>query len=135
MKLMTLALLALTLSGCTSVGTVGIVTKSTANPTAIFKEAQSYKQIGQVSEESCRFFLLGVIPWGNGTFAQAADKALEKAGGDALINVTVMNSLYGFIPVYNLFSYTCTEITGTAIKFEKTTVENQHYDSLQNRAH
>jgi len=118
---MKMALLPLILSGCTSVGTLGVVTKSTVNPAAVFKEAQSYKEIGQVKDESCRFFLLGVIPWGNGTFAQAADNALEKTGGDALINVTVTNSLYGFIPVYNVFSYTCTEIIGTAIKFEKTT--------------
>jgi hypothetical protein len=45
--------------------------------------------------------------------------ALTKVEGDALINVTVSNSLYGFVPIYNVFSYTCTDVNGIAIKFEK----------------
>jgi hypothetical protein len=113
-------LTALLLSGCTSVGTLGIVTKSTGDPGAILRNPQSYKELGVVHGESCRFFLLAVVPWGDGTFSTAVDDALGTVGGDAMINVTVSNSLYGFIPIYNIFTYTCTEVRGIAIKFQKT---------------
>jgi len=36
-----------------------------------------------------------------------------------LLNVSVSSSLYGFIPIYNVFSYTCTNVKGIAIKFEE----------------
>jgi hypothetical protein len=48
------------------------------------------------------------------------DKALAPSGGDALVNVTVSNSLYTFIPIYNLFSYACTEVRGIAVKLQST---------------
>jgi hypothetical protein len=48
---------------------------------------------------------------------KAVDEALAKSGGDALINVSVTTSLYGFIPLYNIFSFTCTTVRGVAIKF------------------
>jgi hypothetical protein len=46
------------------------------------------------------------------------EDALQQKGGDALINVTVTSSLYGFIPIYNVYSYTCTEVKGVAVKFQ-----------------
>ena len=119
MKKSILLLAALLLTGCTSVGTLGIVTKSTGDPGAILRNAQPYKELGPVQGEACRFFLLAVIPWGNATFSTAVDDALAKVGGDALINVTVSNSLYGFIPIYNVFTYTCTDVKGIAIKFQR----------------
>ena len=63
-------------------------------------------------------FLLGIIPWGDSTVATAMDKALAENGGDALINVSVTTSLYGFVPIYNVFAFTCTTVEGIAIKFE-----------------
>jgi hypothetical protein len=30
----------------------------------------------------------------------------------------VMSSLYGFIPLYNIYSFTCTTVQGTAVKFQ-----------------
>jgi hypothetical protein len=107
------------LTGCTSVGTLGMVTKSTGDPGAILRTPHTYKELGPVKGEACRFFLLAILPWGDATFSTATDDALSKAGGDALINVTVSNSLYGFIPIYNVFTYTCTEVNGIAIKFDK----------------
>ena len=106
-------------TGCTSVGTLGIVTKSTGEPGAMLRNAQPYRELGPVQGEACRFFLLGVAPWGNATLSTAVDKSLSNVGGDALINVTVSNSLYGFIPIYNIFCYTCTDVNGIAIKFDK----------------
>lgn len=111
--------LAGTLFGCTSIGTLGIVTRSSGDPGALLKDGQSYKELGPTEGEACRYFLLGMVPWGDATFSKAVDNALTRAGGDALINVTVSNSLYGFVPLYNVFSYTCTEIKGIAVKLEK----------------
>ena len=117
--LMMVVLLGMAFSGCTSVGTLGVVTKSSADPGAVLKAGQSYKELGPTQAEACRYYLLSVIPWGDATFSKAVDNALAKTGGDALINVTVSNSLYGFVPIYNIFSYTCTEVKGIAIKLEK----------------
>lgn len=118
-KKIILLLAAVVLTGCTSVGTLGIVTKSTGDPGAMLKNAQSYKELGPVQGGACRFFLAGVIPWGDATLSTAVENALKSVEGDALINVSVSNSLYGFIPIYNVFAYTCTDVQGIAIKLEK----------------
>jgi len=118
MKKYIVLLMALLVTGCTSVGTLGIVTKSTGDPGAMLRNAQSYKELGPVQGDACRYFLLALVPWGDATLSTAADNALAKVGGDALINVTVSNSLYGFVPLYNVFSYTCTDVKGIAIKFQ-----------------
>jgi hypothetical protein len=46
------------------------------------------------------------------------DEALQASSADALLNATVSSSLYGFIPYYNLFAFTCSAVKGTAIRFE-----------------
>jgi hypothetical protein len=117
--LLAVMLLGVILFGCTSVGTLGVVTKSSGDPGAVLKSGQSYKELGAAQGEACRYFLLGMVPWGDATFSKAVDNALAPTGGDALINVTVSNSLYGFVPIYNIFAYTCTEVKGIAIKLEK----------------
>jgi len=106
-------------AGCTSVGSVGMVTRSAADPGALLRNGQPYQEIGTAEGEACRFFLLNVVPFGNSTFSAAVEEALEQSKGDALLNVTVSSSLYGFIPIYNILSYTCTNVRGTAIKFGK----------------
>ena len=115
---MCLSLAALTLAACTSVGNLGIVTRSTADPATLLKSGRNFQELGPVEGESCRYFLLAIIPWGNATFSAAVNDALAQKGGDALINVTVMNSLYGFIPIYNIFTYTCTKVQGVAVRFQ-----------------
>jgi hypothetical protein len=106
-------------AGCTSVGSVGMVTKNMADPGALLRNGQPYEEIGTAEGEACRFFILNVVPFGNSSFSAAVEEALENSKGDALLNVTVSSSLYGFIPIYNIFSYTCTNVRGTAVKFEK----------------
>jgi hypothetical protein len=101
---------------CSSTGNLGMVTKSQVNPSSLLSSSKSFKEIGLVKGQACRFFLLGVAPWGDSTFSQAIDNALEN-GGDALINISVTSSLYGFVPIYNIFCYTCTDVEGIAIKF------------------
>jgi len=114
-----LALVAACLSGCSTSGTLGLVTKSMADPGALLKDGRGYKELGPTSGEACRFFVLAVIPFGDSSFSSAVDDALRKTGGDALLNVTTTSSLYGFIPIYNVYTYTCTEVRGIAIKMNE----------------
>ena len=114
--LLTIFMLALT--GCSTTGNLGIVTKSTANPSLLLTESTSFKEISPARGEACRHFILAIIPFGQSDVAEAVDKALGETGSDALINVSTESSLYGFIPIYNVYSYTCTTVQGTAIKFE-----------------
>ena len=116
----TLALIVLVifLAGCTSTGTLGIIAKSSANPAKLLQSAQDFEELGLTEGEACRHFVLAIIPFGNSNLEEAVNKALEKTGGDALINVSTTSTLYGFIPFYNVYSYTCTTVRGIAIKFK-----------------
>ena len=113
-----IAALVIFLGGCSSSGTLGIVMKSTADPASLLRNGRAFKELGPVQAEACRHFVLAIIPWGRSDFGTAVDKALIERGGDALLNVTVESSLYGFIPIYNVYSYTCTKVQGIAVKFE-----------------
>ena len=117
-SLWVIAAIAIFLGGCSSSGTLGLVTKSTADPASLLRSGRAFKELGPVQAEACRHFVLAIIPWGRSDFGTAVDKALIERGGDALLNVTVESSLYGFIPIYNVYSYTCTKVQGIAIKFE-----------------
>src|SRR6185295_7574188 len=102
-----MALTALTLAGCASVGSVGLMVKSTANPAELARSA-SYQDLGPAEADSCRYLIIGVIPYGNADPGYVLDKALAGKGADALLNVSTSNSHYGFVPIYNVFSITCT---------------------------
>ena len=119
-RLLSIICLAALVVGCTSVGQVGLMTSPTGDAGAIIREARNYEELGHVEGEACRFFALGIIPWGDSTSTEAMDNALSTVGGDALINASVETSLYGFIPIYNVFSFTCTTVRGIAIKFVET---------------
>lgn len=106
------------LTGCASVGNLGIITKSSLDPASTLRTAHTLKDMGPTEGQACRYFLFAAVPWGKSDLQTAVDKALAKTGGDALVNVVVSSSLYGFIPIYNVFSYTCTTVKGTATKFE-----------------
>jgi len=92
------------LTGCTSVGNLGIVTKPSADAASLLKSGRAYKELGPAEGEACRHFLLAIIPWGDSSFSTAVNNALAEKGGDALVNVTVSSSLYGFIPIYNVYT-------------------------------
>ena len=113
-----LVVIGLVLGGCSSSGTLGIVTQSSADPAALLRSGRAFKDLGPVEGQACRHFVLAIIPWGQGDFAHAVDVALAQKGGDALLNVSVETSLYGFIPIYNVYSFTCTTVKGVAVKFE-----------------
>ena len=116
-KIIILSVAIFFIAGCSSTGNMGMVIKSQANPSSLLTSSYSFKEIGLAKGRACRFFLLGVVPWGNSTVTQAIDNALAN-GGDALINISVTNSLYGFVPIYNIFCYTCTDVEGIAIEIE-----------------
>ena len=106
------------LAGCVSVGSEGLIMKSSADPVAFLKTGHTVKDLGSAEGRSCRYFALAVVPFGNSDIQTAVDKALEPSGGDALVNVASSTSLYGFVPIYNVFSFTCTTVKGTAVKFD-----------------
>ena len=119
MKTVILALIVLPLlMGCASTGNLGMIAKSMGDPGSLLTKSQPYKEIGPAKGEACRYILLGIIPWGDSTATTAVNNALQTNGGDALINISVTSSLYTFIPVYNVFCYTCTSVEGISIKFE-----------------
>ena len=111
-------LLTCMLAGCSTTGTLGIVTKSSADPASLLKTSQGYEELGPAEGQACRHFILAIIPFGQSDMAKAVDKALAATGGDALLNVSAESSLYGFIPIYNVYTFTCTTVKGTAIKFK-----------------
>lgn len=108
----------LSLTACTSVGSLGVITKSSADPASLLQKSHTYKDLGPAEGQACRYFALAVIPWGNSDVQTAVDRALQATGADALVNVTTSTSLYGFVPIYNVFSFTCTTVKGTALKLE-----------------
>jgi hypothetical protein len=117
MRLLGLMVL-VSLAGCVSVGSLGVITKSSVDPASTLKTAHSVKDLGAAEGQACRYFIIAVIPWGNSDIQTAVDKALAPSGGDALVNVTTSTSLYGFVPIYNVLSFTCTTVKGTAVKLE-----------------
>jgi hypothetical protein len=108
----------LSLAACTSVGSLGVITKSSSDPVSVLGKSHSVKDLGPAEGQACRYFALAVIPWGDSDIQTAVDRALQTSGGDALVNVATSTSLYGFVPIYNVFSFTCTTVKGTAVKLE-----------------
>ncbi len=106
------------LGGCATHGSVGLITKKASNNAAVITSKRTVTDLGPAKARTCRHFLLGVIHWGCADIECAVDKALKGTGGNALINVAVSNTLYSFIPIYNVLGFTCTEVNGTAIKIE-----------------
>ena len=115
-RLALVGLLLAVLAGCSSTEQIGMLSRPTSDPGSLLKEQSSYSVIGPVEGKSCRYFLLNIIPWRDSQ--TALEEALEKSGGDAIINASVETSLYGFVPIYNIFSFTCTTVRGIAIKYD-----------------
>lgn len=78
-----------------------------------------FDELGQTEGKACRHFILAVVPFGDSAFSTAVEDALSAKGGDALLNATVSTSLYGFVPIYNVYSFTCTTVSGVAVKYRQ----------------
>lgn len=132
-RLGSLLALSVMVAGCTSVGHLGVVTRASANNADRLKSGVAFEELGPAEGSACRHFILAVIPFGDSTFSTAVEDALGQRGGDALLNVTVSSSLYGFIPIYNVYTFTCTSVQGVAVKFKPVTAPssgNGHSDTI-----
>ena len=79
-------------------------------------EGRKYTILGNTEATDKRICLLGLIPITSANSVRAAlNKAAEKAGGDALIDITVENYVHYWI----LFSSDITRVEGIAIRFNK----------------
>ena len=85
---------------------------------ALLFAAAGCVSVGSVEASACRYFVLAIIPFGDSTFSTAVENALKESDADVLLNVSTSSSLYGFVPLYNLFSFTCTSVQGTAVKID-----------------
>jgi hypothetical protein len=111
-------------AACSSVDQVGMITLPSADPGSLLTKPVAYQTLGVAEGKACRYFAIGLIPWGNSTAGAALEKALASTGGNAMLNASIQTDLYGFIPIYNVFNFTCTTVRGTAIRFEyPSTVE------------
>lgn len=104
---------------CSSTSNHGILTEPSASASDLLRQPTPFREIGPVEGQACRFFVIALIPFGNSTVGRAMEKALEGTEGDAILNASVTTSLYGFIPIYNVLSFTCTTVQGVAIRFER----------------
>lgn len=120
----------LMLIGCTSTGNLGLMAKPTASPGELLSLEEPYRELGPVEGRACRYFLLSLFPLGDSSITTAMERALDgeqnddaiadedpREVGDAMLNVSVTTSLYGFFPIYNVLSFTCTTVKGVAVKF------------------
>lgn len=115
-KIFALIALLLAVSGCSTTSHMGVVSAPGSNPEAMLGNANDYERVGPVSGRACRFFALGVFPWGDSTPGAAVNKALSDSEADAVIDASATTSLYGFLPIYQVLSYTCTTVRGTGVR-------------------
>ena len=79
-------------------------------------EGRKYTILGNTQATDTRVCLFGILPIsGANSVRTALNKAAEKAGGDALIDITVESYTHYWI----LFSSDITKVEGIAIRFNK----------------
>ena len=87
-----------------------------------------YHILGHTSATDSRFLLLGIIPiTGSNSTKDALNKAIKRAGADALIDVTVEGYGQWFI----LFSRVVTKVEGIGIRFEHYKQEPENQSKLE----
>lgn len=107
-KLAVLAVAAAVLGGCAHMpGGIAPSTTPINN--------RPYVELGKVTASDSKVSLLGIIPIsGSNEIQDAVDKAKDKIGADALIDVTVE----GYGQWWILWTNTTTKVTGKGIKFK-----------------
>ncbi|MHB1287230.1 MAG: hypothetical protein ACYCYP_11875 [Leptospirales bacterium] len=112
----------LLLAGCTSTGTLGIVSNSESEADLGPHDSHTFHRVGsEISGTACRHFILGILPLGSSDIESAMRKALEshpELKADGLVHVATQSSLYGFFPLYNIYTVTCTTVKGIPIRFD-----------------
>lgn len=116
-----LALVLMT-AGCTSNGSIGLLSSSETEADLGPHDSHTFHRVGpQIEGTACRHFILGLIPWGDSDLESAMKAAFKKnpsLHADGLIHVTTATSLYNFFPLYNVYTLTCTTVRGVPIRFD-----------------
>lgn len=107
-------------AGCASTSNHALIVRPTASAADLLRKPVDFEDLGPVKGQSCRFFVLAIIPFGDSTPGAAIEKALRGKQADAILNASVTTSLYGFVPIYNVLSFTCTTVQGVAVRFERS---------------
>ncbi|KGA94224.1 hypothetical protein ACSYAY_00470 [Leptospirillum ferriphilum] len=112
----------LLMAGCTSTGNLGILSNSETEADLGPHDPHTFHRVGsEISGKACRHFILGVLPIGSSDIESALRDALSKhpeLKADGLVHISVQSTLYGFFPIYNVYTVTCTTIRGVPIRFD-----------------
>ncbi|MGC8528898.1 MAG: hypothetical protein ACP5OP_01685 [Leptospirillia bacterium] len=109
-------------AGCTSTGSIGLLSDSETETDLGPHDSHVFHRVGHPIEgRACRHFILGIIPWGDSDLESAMRDAFKKnpsLHADGLVHVATSTSLYNFFPLYNVYTLTCTTVRGTPIRFD-----------------
>jgi len=115
------------LSACTSTGSLGLISNSETETDLGPHDSHRFHRVGtEIKGTACRHFILGIIPWGDSDVETALRHALNahpSLKADGLVHVTTQTSLYGFLPLYDIYTLTCTTVKGIPIRFDHSPVE------------
>lgn len=110
----------LTVVGCSTTGTVSMITKGSVDASSLLVSGRAYQTLGQAEGKACHYLLL-FVPLGNSDISKAVDGALAPTGGDALFHVTTKKE-YGTLPSFYvgwpIFERACTTVKGMAVRFQ-----------------
>ena len=119
---LSLGLVLLLAAGCTSTGTLGLLSNSETETDLGPHDSHIFHRVGaQIEGRACRHFILGLVPWGDSDLESAMRDAFRKnpsLHADGLVHVSTSTSLYNFFPLYNVYTLTCTTVRGTPIRFD-----------------
>ena len=113
-----LVCLTLSLAACASTSQHGLIANPSSNAAGLLNETVTFREIGPVEGQACRYFIIAVVPIGNSSLGNAIENALAGTEADAILSASVTTSLYGFFPIYNILSFTCTTVQGVAVSYE-----------------
>ena len=121
------------LSSCTSTGNLGLLTNSETETDLGPHDSHQFHRVGEeITGTACRHFILGIIPWGDSDVETALRHALHahpSLNADGLVHVTTETSLYGFFPLYDVYTLTCTTVKGIPIRFDHSPVTKKQVSS------
>ncbi len=125
--------LMIVLSSCTSTGSLGLLTNSETESDLGPHDSHRFHRVGtEITGTACRHFILGIIPWGDSDVETALRHALQahpSLNADGLVHVTTETSLYGFLPLYDVYTLTCTTVKGIPIRFDHSPVTQKQESS------
>jgi hypothetical protein len=126
------------LGGCSSVGSLGMISDSKTETDLGPRDLHAYHRVGEeIVGTACRHFILGILPIGDSDLETAMKDAFKKnpkLKADGLIHVTTQSTLYGFFPLYNVYTVTCTTIRGIPVRFDRSAVKSTKTSRIESRS-